>query len=52
VSDKIAGKGVGKQLVDAAVEFARANGHKIKPFCPYAKKVLERTKEYTDVLYL
>jgi predicted GNAT family acetyltransferase len=51
VSDKLAGKGVGKQLVQSAVEFARANGHKIIPVCPFAKKVLERTEAYGDVLY-
>jgi uncharacterized protein len=51
VSDKLAGKGVGKQLVNAAVEFARANGHKILPLCPFAKKAIDKTPEYQDVLH-
>jgi uncharacterized protein len=51
VSDKLAGKGVGKQLVNAAVEFARANQHRIIPVCSFARKVFERTKEYEDVLH-
>lgn len=50
VSDKLAGKGVGKQLVEAAVEFARTNQHKILPLCPFAKKVLERDPKYAGAL--
>ena len=51
VSDKLAGKGVGKQLVNAAVSFARSNGHKIIAVCPFAKKILERSDEYRDVYH-
>lgn len=50
VDPSLEGKGVGKALVAAAVEYARANNIKILPLCPYAKKVLERTEEYQDVL--
>ncbi len=45
------GKGLGKQLVKAAVDFARGNGLKILPVCPYAKSVMEKTPEYADVLF-
>lgn len=45
------GKGLGKQLVNAAVDFARKKSFKILPLCPYAKKVMEKTPEYTDVLF-
>ncbi len=51
VSDKLGGKGVGKQLVTAAVEFARTKNVKIVPLCPFAKSVLTRATEYHDVLY-
>ncbi len=44
------GKGLGKQLVDAVVAFARENGFKIVPQCPYARKVMERSDTYKDVL--
>lgn len=44
------GKGVGKQLILASVEFARKNNLKINPTCPFAKKYLERSSEYEDVL--
>lgn len=45
------GKGVGKKLVMAGVEYARANGLKILPLCPFAKALFERTKEIQDVLF-
>lgn len=50
VDESLGGKGVGKQLVFAAVEYARANNIKIIPLCPFAKSVLARTKEWQDVL--
>jgi uncharacterized protein len=50
VSDKLAGKSAGKQLVAKAVEFARAKGLKIMPLCPFANKVFKKTPEYQDVL--
>lgn len=50
VSDKLAGKGAGKQLVAKAVKFARAKGLKIIPLCPFANKVFKKTPEYNDVL--
>ena len=50
VSDKLAGKGAGKQLVAKAVEFAREKGVKIMPLCPFANKVFKKTPEYSDVL--
>ena len=45
------GKGVGKQLVMAAVEFARKNNLKIMPLCPFAKSVFDRVKDIQDVLF-
>ena len=44
------GKGLGKQLVSAAVEFARQHAIKIVPVCPFAKKIIEKIPEYQDVL--
>lgn len=52
VDEKLKGKQVGAQLVDHAVEYARAHHLKIIPFCPFAKKVLEKKREeYNDVLF-
>ena len=50
VDPSLEGKGIGKAMVAAAVEYARAENIRIVPVCPYAKKVLERTEEYQDVL--
>ena len=50
VDDSLAGKGVGKQLVATAVEYARAHNIKIVPLCPFAKAILEKVTEWHDVL--
>ncbi|OXB03379.1 GNAT family N-acetyltransferase [Flavobacterium oncorhynchi] len=45
------GKGVGKKLVMAAVEYARTNNFKIIPLCPFAKSVFDKVEEIRDVLF-
>lgn len=50
VDNSLKGQGIGKQLVTKAVEFARAKNIKIVPICPFAKRVLEQTPEFNDVL--
>ena len=50
VDESLGGKGVGKQLVHAAVEFARTHQIKIIPLCPFARAVFDKTAEYRDVL--
>ena len=50
VSDVLRGKNAGKQLVAAGVEYARKNGVKILPLCPFAKSVFDKVEEYGDVL--
>lgn len=50
VSDALRGKGAGKKLVAEAVDYARKNGIKIIPLCPFAKSVFDRTPEFNDVL--
>jgi len=42
VEEAFRGRGVAKALVDAAVEFARENGYKIRPVCSYAEAVFKR----------
>jgi hypothetical protein len=46
------GKGLGKLLVKAAVDFARNRQLKILPLCPFAKGVFSKTTEYQDLLFL
>lgn len=50
VSDALRGKNVGKQLVAAAVNYAREKNIKILPLCPFAKSVFDKIAEYNDVL--
>jgi len=51
VNPESSGQGIGKQLVMAAVAFARENNLKILPLCPYAKSVFDRTSAIKDVLF-
>ena len=50
IDEKLRGEGIGEDMVRAAVEYARANGLKIRALCPYAKKVIDRTPEFQDVV--
>ena len=43
------GQGLGDKLVKAMVEYARENGIKIIPLCPFAKAQFERHSDYADV---
>lgn len=51
VDSRYEGKGLGKLLVEASVHFAREKGLKVIPLCPYAKRVFDKTEEYSDVLF-
>lgn len=50
VDPELRGDSVGEDLVKAAVEYARENNLKIKPVCPFAKKVIDETADFQDVL--
>jgi uncharacterized protein len=50
VAEQLSGQGAGKQMVLAAVEFARQNHLKILPLCPFAKSVFDKVAEIRDVL--
>jgi predicted GNAT family acetyltransferase len=50
VDDSLGGKGVGKELVGYAVEYAREHHIKIIPVCQFTKAVIARKKEWQDVL--
>lgn len=51
VEEMYNGKGVGKEMVLKAVEYARANIFKIIPLCPFAKKVFDKETNIKDVLF-
>lgn len=50
VSDKLRGMGVGLQLVEQAVAFAREKGISIIPLCPFARSVFNKKPDFKDVL--
>ncbi len=50
VNSEYNGQGVGKKMVLAAVEYARENGLKIIPLCPFAKAMFDKKLEIRDVL--
>lgn len=44
------GSGLGKNLVEYGVSWARKNGIKILPLCPFAKAVIDRDKTLQDIV--
>ena len=50
VSDELRGTGAGGRLVEAAVQWARAEKKMVIPLCPFAKSVFDKTPAYRDVL--
>ena len=50
VNDTHSGKGFGKIMVEKAVEYAREKGIKIIPLCPFAKKIIDKTPKFQDIL--
>jgi predicted GNAT family acetyltransferase len=51
VNPAFAGKGVGKKLVMASVQYAREANVKILPLCTFTKGVFDKDKEIQDVLF-
>lgn len=45
------GTGLGTQLVEHGVAWARAHDQKIMPLCPFARALFERTPAYHDVWF-
>ena len=50
VNEDLRGEGLGEDLVEAAVKYARANKLKIIPKCPFAAQVIDEKPEFQDVL--
>jgi predicted GNAT family acetyltransferase len=50
VPSEMGGMGVGKALVEHMVMDVRTRGLKIVPLCPFTKAMLQRHKEWQDIL--
>jgi len=50
VKQEFGGRGIAKRLVIAVIEEARKQNKKINPICSYAKKMMESSDEYKDVI--
>jgi predicted GNAT family acetyltransferase len=50
VSDEMRGQDLGNALVEAGVEYAREQGLKVIPLCPFAKATIEKDPDLQDVL--
>ena len=50
VGDELRGQGVGRKLLDQAIEFAREKNIKIIPLCPFAKSQFDKDPSIHDVL--
>jgi len=50
VDASLGGKGVGRQLLDAVVKWARETKTKVMATCPYAKAQFEKDPSIRDVL--
>lgn len=50
VAPQLRGSGLGRQLVEAAVDWARESGLKIVPICGYARAVMTRDPVMSKLL--
>ena len=50
VFDGYEGQGIARQMVLAAVDFARSHGRLIVPLCSYAQAFFARNEEYREVV--
>ncbi|QHA93129.1 GNAT family N-acetyltransferase [Bacillus sp. N1-1] len=50
VSEELRGEGIGEALVERVVSYAREEGKKIIPLCPFTKSRINQHEEYQDVL--
>ncbi len=50
VDDALRGQGVARQLVEAAVAWARDSGKRVVPVCSYARAIFQRDHSLSDVL--
>jgi Predicted acetyltransferase len=50
VPKELGGKGIGKILVQNALEYLKANGYKLAPLCPFVAAYVKRNPEWKEIL--
>ncbi len=50
VPSSLEGQGIGGKVVKAALEYAKEEGLKVIPQCPFVRSYIERHKEYESLL--
>ncbi len=50
VPPEIGGRGIAGKLVEAALQYARGEGLKVRPDCSYAEAYMRRHPEHADLL--
>lgn len=44
------GRGIASRLADRALEYAKENGYKVKPSCPFVRSYIDRHEEYASIV--
>jgi predicted GNAT family acetyltransferase len=50
VDDRFGGRGIGSQLIRAALDGERAQGHQVEPRCPFVAAFIRRHPEDADLV--
>ena len=50
VPKQLSGRGIGSALARGALDWARAQGLKVVPRCPFIKSYIDKHAEYADLL--
>jgi uncharacterized protein len=50
VPPQLEGRGIASAIVQAALDHARAQGHKVRPDCSYVARWMQRHPAYLDLL--
>lgn len=50
VPAELGGKGIGSRLVEFALNYARSQGWKVVPLCPFFKSYIAKHPNYSDLL--
>jgi hypothetical protein len=50
VPKELGGRGIGSALARGVLEFARAQGLKVVPRCPFVKSYIDKHPEFADLL--